>query len=158
MLLAWFFHKLEIKTLPWEFPLWCSKLRIWLQHYSVEAGVWFLTWNRGLKDLVLLQLQLRFNSWPKTTCCRCSHFKKKKTIMITLISKYSTQPEECQQPTRQSSMTTVLVSSSLAPLLPLKGWKAREEEREDWGKQVWNKLSTSASYSQIKEYFLNARS
>ena len=32
---------------------------------TVEAGVHFLVWHSGLKDLALLQLQVRINSWPR---------------------------------------------------------------------------------------------
>ena len=32
---------------------------------AAEAGVHSLVWHSGLKDLALLQLQVRINSWPR---------------------------------------------------------------------------------------------
>ena len=57
---------------------------------ATEAQVQSPAWGNGLKDLVLLQLQLiplEFNPWPgKSICYGCGH-KKKKRLYVPEIEK-----------------------------------------------------------------------
>ena len=70
-------------TLTWEFPLWCSGLRIW--HHLCDSVGWIPGLVQRVKDLALLQwwcrlqLQLSFISWPRNFCMPWVQPKKKHT-------------------------------------------------------------------------------